>query len=137
MAYENFGFPSGGAVEGLTIGTEPDHLIDLTMFETTLNFAFTDFDSSATLEVERNGRTYSDTEATVVCIQGALADGVPLLDGKYLATITRWDLERRIISGDMTERDSDEEIEIRAHTYAPSPSWPMRSTLLGHRTGSF
>jgi putative queuosine salvage protein len=111
MAYEDFGFPAGGVVEGLSIGTDPDHLIDLTMFETTLNFAFTDFDSGMKFEVVRNGRVYSDTEAMVVCIQDALGDGVPLLDGTYLATITRADLER-VFTGTIRMPMLDERVSI-------------------------
>ncbi len=111
MAYEDFGFPAGGVVEGLAIGTEPDHLMDLTMFETALNFAFTDFDSGTKFEVVRNGRVYSDTEAMVVCIQDALGDGVPLLDGNYLATVTRADLER-VFSGNIEMPMLDERVSI-------------------------
>jgi hypothetical protein len=111
MAYEDFDFPSGGVVQGLAIGTDPDHLIDLTMFETTLNFAFTDFVSRTKFEVIRNGHVYSDTEAMVICIQDALAAGVPLLDGSYLATVTRTDLER-IFSGNIEMPMLDERVTI-------------------------
>ena len=111
MAYEEFGFPGGGVVEGLTLGTDPNHLIDLTMFETTLNFAFTDFDSGIKFEVVLNGRIYSDTEGMVICIQKAIADGVPILDGEYLATVTRRDLER-IFAGNIEMPMLDERVEI-------------------------
>jgi hypothetical protein len=111
MAYEEFGFPGGGVVEGLTLGTDPNHLMDLTMFETTLNFAFTDFDSGIKFEVVRNGRVYSDTEGMVVCIQEAIADDVPILDGEYLATVTRHDLER-IFTGNIEMPMLDERVEI-------------------------
>ena len=111
MAYEEFGFPDGGVVDGLTLGTDPDHLMDLTMFETTLNFAFTDFGSGVKFEVERSGHTYSDTEAMVVCIQDAIARGVPILDGGYLATVTRSDLES-IFTGSIEMPMLDERVEI-------------------------
>ncbi len=93
MAFEEFGFPVGGGVEGLDQGAGPDRLIDLTMLETTLNFAFTDFATGTKFSVERDGRVYSDTEAMVVCIRDALRAGIPLLDGEYLATVRREDLE--------------------------------------------
>ncbi len=111
MAYEEFDFPGGGVVDGLTTDTDPDHLMDLTMFETTLNFAFTDFDSGTKFEVIRNGRTYSDTEAMVVCIQEAITRGVPILDGEYLATVTRSDLET-IFAGNIEMPMLDERVEI-------------------------
>lgn len=111
MAYEDFGFPSGGVVEGLEIGTDPDHLMDLTMLETTLNFAFTDFDSSTKFEVMRNGRVFSDTEAMVVCIHDALVAGIPLLEGSYLATVSRTDLES-IFTGNIEIPMLDERVTI-------------------------
>jgi hypothetical protein len=111
MAYEDFGFPVGGVVEGLAIGAEPDHLMDLTMLETTLNFAFTDFSSGTKFEIVRNGRVYSDTEAMVVCIQDALAEGVPLLDGSYLAAVSRADLEQ-IFTGNVEMPMLDERVTI-------------------------
>ena len=111
MAFEDFSFPSGGVVEGLAIGADPDHLMDLTMFETTLNFAFTDFDSSTKFEVVRNGHTYSDTEAMVVCIQDALTDGIPLLEGSYLSTVSRADLEQ-VFSGNIEMPMLDERVAI-------------------------
>jgi hypothetical protein len=111
MAYEDFGFPTGGVVEGLDIGSDPDHLMDLTMFETVLNFAFTDFGTSTKFEVERNGRTYSDTEAMVVCIQDALAADIPLLEGGFLAGITRGDLEQ-VFSGNIEMPMLDERVSI-------------------------
>jgi Queuosine salvage protein len=111
MAYEEFGFPGGGVVDGLALGTDPDHLMDLTLFETTLNFAFTDFDSGIKFEVVRNGRVYSDTEAMVVCIQEAINRGVPILDGAYLATVMRSDLET-IFTGNIEMPMLDERVEI-------------------------
>jgi hypothetical protein len=111
MAYEDFGFPAGGVVEGLAIGTDPDHLMDLTMLETALNFAFTDFDTGTKFEVVRNGHVYSDTEAMVVCIQDALADGTPLLAGDYLATVSRADLER-VFTGNIEMPMLDERVDI-------------------------
>lgn len=111
MAYEEFGFPGGGVVEGLSLATDPNHLMDLTMFETTLNFAFTDFESGTKFEVVRNGRVYSDTEGMVICIQEAITRGVPILDGEYLATVERSDLET-IFAGNIEMPMLDERVEI-------------------------
>jgi len=111
MAYEEFDFPGGGVVEGLTTDADADHLMDITLFETTLNFAFTDFDSGIKFEVVRDGHLYSDTEAMVICIREAIADGVPILDGGYLATVTRGDLER-IFSANIEMPMLDERVQI-------------------------
>ncbi len=111
MAYEDFGFPGAGVVEGLSLGSDPDHLMDLTMFETTLNFAFTDFRTGTKFEIVRDGRVYSDTEAMMVCIQEALTGGIPILDGEYLASVTRADLER-IFDGNIEMPMLDERVEI-------------------------
>ena len=71
MAHEEFTFPSGDIVDGLTAESDPGHIMDRTLLETVLNFAFTDFESGDTFVVTRNGRVYSDTEGMVVRIQDA------------------------------------------------------------------
>ncbi len=93
MAYEEFVFPSGGATGEFDVGSDPDDIIDVTMLVSTLNFAFTDFASGQMFEAEYKGRTWSDSLGMFACIHQALTTGVPLLEGAYLSTITRTDLE--------------------------------------------
>ena len=111
MAYETFIFPSGSVGGDFDMGSQPDHIMDLTFLESTLNFAFTDFESSVKYEVEYQGRTCSDTEGMFARIHEAIATGVPVLDGEYLASITRTDLER-IFRGNIEMPMLDERVEI-------------------------
>ncbi len=93
MAYEEFAFPRGGAVGEFDVGSNPDDIIDVTMLVATLNFAFTDFDTGRMFEAEYKGQTWSDSLGMFACLHQALSNDVPLLNGEYLASVTRSDLE--------------------------------------------
>ena len=93
MAYEEFSFPRGGAAGEFDVGSDPHDIIDVTMLIATLNFAFTDFDTGRKFEARHKGRTWSDSLGMFACLHKALSNGIPLLDGAYLASITRSDLE--------------------------------------------
>ena len=93
MAYEEFAFPRGGAVGEFDVGSDPDDIIDVTMLVANLNFAFTDFNTGRMFEATYKGQTWSDSLGMFACLHQALSNGVPLLDGAYLASLTRSDLE--------------------------------------------
>ncbi len=93
MAYEEFVFPRGGVAGEFGVGSNPDDIIDITMLVATLNFAFTDFDTGCKFKADYQGRTWSDSLGMFACLHQALTNGVPLLDGEYLASLTRSDLE--------------------------------------------
>ncbi len=111
MAYETFIFPSGSVGGSFDMGSDPDQIIDLTLVESALNFAFTDFDSGVKYEVEYQGRTCSDTEGMFARFHEALTDGAPILSGDYLASITRSDLER-MFAGNIEMPMLDERVKI-------------------------
>jgi hypothetical protein len=92
MAYEEFGLPDGSFL--FDFGHDADVLTDLVMFESALNFAFTDFETSVKFEVDYQGARYVDSEAMLACIHRAWSDGQPILDGAWMASVTRADLER-------------------------------------------
>ena len=94
MAFESFAAPSGGPAGPFDWGDDPDRVIDATMVKATLDFAFTDFSSGVKFEVDYQGRRWSDSEAMFACLHQALVAGVPVLDGEYLAAVTRDDLDR-------------------------------------------
>ena len=97
MAAEEFQPLRGSAAAApgpFDIGPDPDQNIDLTMLITTLNFAFTDFESSRKFEVEYNGARYSDSEAMFACLHRAIKGGEPLLTGKWAALVQRQNLEQ-------------------------------------------
>lgn len=111
MAYESFEPPTGGPAGPFDWGDDASDLIDATMLKASLDFAFTDFDTSVKYEVEYQGRTWSDSEAMFASIHQALADGIPMLDGDYQATVQRADLER-IFRGNIEMPMLDERVEI-------------------------
>jgi hypothetical protein len=89
MAYEEFSRPGLQTSEPL----ERSKAIDVTMFTSTLNFAFTDFTTSQKFEVDGPKGVLSDSEAMFHCVDRALQAGVPLTDGRYQATVTREQLD--------------------------------------------
>lgn len=94
LAYEEFVMPGQGLdpVAGAG-GGDREHRIDVAMLMNTLNFAFTDFASGRKFEVVRGGRTYSDSEAMFVRVEEALARGVPMTDGRWMAEATADELD--------------------------------------------
>ena len=111
MAYEEFAFPRGGAVGEFDVGSDPDDIIDVTMLVATLNFAFTDFDTGRKFEADYKGQTWSDSLGMFACLHQALSNGVPLLEGQYLASVTRDDLDD-IFRGNIEMPMLDERSEI-------------------------
>ena len=92
MAYEGFGPPASPFP--LPWGTTDEETINFLLAGSCINFAYTDFDTRVTFETGYAGRTWSDSDAMLVSICRAVEDGVPFLDGDYLATVTRVDLEQ-------------------------------------------
>lgn len=68
-------------------GTQNDE-IDLSMVVSLLDFAFTDFETGVKFTAEFQGRTWSDSDGLLVCLQRAWQAGVPVLDGRWLAEVT-------------------------------------------------
>ena len=92
MAYEEFGLPDGSFL--FDFGADPNALTDLVLLQSTLNFAFTDFETGRTFEIVVDGRRYVDTEAMLACLHRAFIAGQPIFDGGWLAGVTRADLAR-------------------------------------------
>ncbi len=67
---------------------DPEVHIRKTMLINTLNFAFTDFETSTKYQLKNTDGEFSDTDAMVYQINKAIEKEVPILDGSYMATIT-------------------------------------------------
>ena len=67
---------------------DPEVHIRKTMLINTLNFAFTDFETSTKYQLKNTDGEFSDTDAMVYQINKAIEQEVPILDGSYMATIT-------------------------------------------------
>lgn len=109
MAYEEFGLPDGSFL--FDFGRDADILTDLVMFESALNFAFTDFETSVKFEVDYQGTRYVDSEAMLACVHRAWTAGRPILDGAWLAAVTRHDLET-LFEGSIEMPMLDERVAI-------------------------
>ena len=89
MAWEDL--PS--AVPEVMAPEARDTAIDHAMVTTAIDFAFTDFDTGVPFTAEHDGATLVDAEAMFLRIDTAIAEGVPFLDGAWLATVTPAQLE--------------------------------------------
>jgi hypothetical protein len=94
MAYEELGVPAGGpAGPSLDWAGGPDQVIDAIMVKATIDFAFSDFETGERFEVDYGGMRRSDSDAMFACLHQAHVQGVPVLDGAFLAGVGRDDLE--------------------------------------------
>jgi hypothetical protein len=109
MAYEEFGIP-GGMLQ-FDMGSDPDLLLDVVMLVSSMNFAFTDFDTSVKFEVEYQGRRWIDSEGMFASLHRALEAGTPILDGAWQARVTRRDLEE-LFRGNIEMPMLDERVAI-------------------------
>jgi hypothetical protein len=109
MAYEEL--PAPQYLLPFPLELERDEVIDFVLVATSLNFAFTDFESGVRFEVEHDGVTYSDSDALHACLARALREGVPVLDGGYLQSVDA-DALRRIFRGTSELQLLDQRAEI-------------------------
>ena len=106
LAYEEFGLPKNNQKN-----KDPDNFIRTTMLINTLNFAFTDFDTSIKYAIERNAQRLSDSEAMFAQVHEAIDSGINLLNGEVLEKLTIEDLEK-IFEGNIKMPMLKERIEI-------------------------
>ena len=92
MAYEELPMPNLAVPFGLE--KTPDVAIDFVMVGNTMDTAFTNFKTHVKFQVDYAGEHHSDSDAMFACLKRAIDNGVPILDGKFLATITRRDMEK-------------------------------------------
>ena len=92
MAYEDFA-PPDGSVEGpFDFGPGPDTIIDATLLTSSINFAYTDFESGERFEADYDGGTWADAEALFARLHIAHRGGTAIFDGGFLAEVTTADL---------------------------------------------
>lgn len=110
MAYEELPLPDYQMP--LDIGEKsPDDVIDFILTADCVDTAFTDFTSHIKFQVDFAGRTWSDSDALFACMKRALDRGVPVLDGAFLAKVTRPELEQ-IFAGNIELPMLDEKMQV-------------------------
>jgi hypothetical protein len=73
--------------------------------------AFTDFSTHVKFGVDYAGRHWSDSDGLFACMKRAMDNGIPILDGKFLAGVTRSEMER-IFAANIELPMLDEKMEI-------------------------
>ncbi len=100
MAYEEL--PPPAFLLPFPLELERDGVLDFVLTATSINFAFTDLDTRTRWEITHDGRTLADADGMHFCLQRALADEVPVLDGAWLTEVTEETL-REIFRGANSE----------------------------------
>ena len=109
MAYEELPMPD--YAEPLGIGSDPDKQIDFIMVTDSIDTAFTDFSNHVKFQVDYMGQHWSDSEAEFACLRRAMEEGIPILDGRYLAKISRDELNK-IFAGNIEMPMLDEKLAV-------------------------
>ncbi len=98
LAYEEL--PRPAFLLPFPLELDRDGIADFVLTATSINFAFTDFGTRARWEVAHEGRALADADAMHFCLQRALAEGVPVVDGAWLSGVTGDDLRSIFRGGD-------------------------------------
>lgn len=85
--------------------------MDFIFLTASINFAFTDFDQHVVFTTSYGGAERSDSDAMMACLKRAYDAGTPILEGKYLARVSRRDLEQ-IFTGNVEMPMLDERVAI-------------------------
>jgi Potential Queuosine, Q, salvage protein family len=110
MAYEDLPMPDYQMPFGVGQGT-PDDVIDFILTADCVDTAFTDFSTHVKFQVDYAGRHWSDSDGLFACMKRAMDNGIPILDGKFLAHVTRPELER-IFAANIELPMLDEKMEV-------------------------
>jgi hypothetical protein len=100
LAYEEL--PPPAFILPFPLERSRDEVVDFVLTATSINFAFTSFETGVRWEVEHDGRVYADADGLHLCLQRALQDGVPVTDGAWLASVGEDDL-RHVLRGGNSE----------------------------------
>jgi Potential Queuosine, Q, salvage protein family len=113
MAYEELPMPNLAVPYGLE--KTPDAAMDFVMVGNTIDTAFTDFNTHVKFQVDYAGAHLSDSEAMFACLKRAKDNGIPILDGKFLARITFADM-KKIFAGNMEMPMLEEKMALLRET---------------------
>jgi hypothetical protein len=110
MAYEELPMPEYHLPTGVGVN-DPNEAIDFIMVADVIDTAFTDFSTHVKFTTEYAGQHWSDSEAEFACLKRAMDNGIPILDGSFLAKITRQQLNE-IFSGNIEMPMLDEKLAV-------------------------
>ena len=110
MAYEELPMPDYALPLGAG-DANADQTIDFILTSDVIDTAFTDFSTHEKFQVDYADRHWSDSDALFACMKRALDNGIPVLDGTFLARVTRPELEQ-IFAGNIELPMLDEKLEV-------------------------
>jgi putative queuosine salvage protein len=100
LAYEEL--PPPAFLLPFPLGLDRAGIVDFVLTATSINFAFTDFETRERWEVTDGDRVFADADGLHFCLQRALTEGIRVLDGAWLAAVEEDEL-RRILRGGNSE----------------------------------
>jgi Potential Queuosine, Q, salvage protein family len=109
MGYEELTMPTYPVPSGVK-STDPQEVIDLLLVANSIDTAFTDFKTHVKFQVDYEGH-WSDSDAMFACLNRAMNSGIPMTDGKFLAKVTRPELDK-IFAGNIEMPMLDEKLEV-------------------------
>jgi hypothetical protein len=110
MGYEELPLPEFTLPFGVGAG-DAKEATDFILVANSVDTAFTDFCTHEKFQVDFAGQHWSDSDAEFACLKRALDAGKPVLDGKYLAKISRPELDD-IFAGNMKMPMLDEKLAV-------------------------
>jgi len=110
MAYEEL--PPPTFLLPFPLELDREGVVDFVLTATSINFAFTDFETRVRWEIADGGRVYADADGMHFCLQRALAEGVPVLDADWLAQVTEAQLREMFRGGNSELQLLDERARI-------------------------
>ncbi len=110
MAYEELPMPDYHLPLGVG-ENNPNEAMDFIMVADVIDTAFTDFSAHVKFQVDYAGQHWSDSEAMFACVKRAMDQGTPILDGRFLAKITRAEMAR-IFAGNIEMPMLDEKTQL-------------------------
>jgi hypothetical protein len=110
VGYEELPLPEFTLPFGVGAG-DANEAIDFILVADSIDTAFTDFSTHEKFQVDFAGQHWSDSDAEFACLKRALDAGKPILDGKYLAKISRAELDD-IFAGNMKMPMLDEKLAV-------------------------
>jgi hypothetical protein len=90
MAYEGLPWPDFRSP--LVPGRDDRDTMDFIFLTSTINFAFTDFETHTTFRADYKGAEWSDSDAMLACLKRALDGGRPIVDGGYISRMSQDEL---------------------------------------------
>jgi hypothetical protein len=110
MAYEDLPVPEYALPFG--IGAHDVNVaIDFIMTSDAIDTAFTDFATHVKFQTDYAGQHWSDSDAEFACLKRAMDNGIPILDGKWMSSVTRAELNS-IFSGNIEMPMLDEKLAV-------------------------